>query len=481
MSAVPAYQPVAAVAAAAAAAAAAGGHGNSGGGRVGGMYDSNDGTQASSLPPMINAKSRSDLTSIDHMLEQMQTAIYENDSQLAQAGVAQPGAHYMSYRTDDSPSSVTRTSAQMQPTLGAQQRPPQQLQPPQNQHAPMTSTSESIHSSTPALTPTSSQSYASGRSPIPSHIAPLHGPIGNGAGLSSAHAIYPSLPSVSMETNYHGGAPNENTATLSGLYDSEEQRNGRRWNAGTLQRAPAGLESEPADGGAGDGVGQADPASDDTATPPAAAHKAKASKRGRKRGRVQDSRAVAETNNPLIDPALAGVGAAGPTDAATAAAAAAATAALKSPASTAGGGSGSGEITERDLEKEYTWMANMRLIEWMRGFVKKRLQEGEFEDNDHGDGDGRGGIKQEEGGGGGGGGEGNTGAATRDVIMGEGEGGERAGGEGEGGVGHDQGRARSDGHGDGVETNADARAEAAAVEDEKTKEALYPILKETAA
>src|SRR5271154_6162831 len=64
LSAIPAYQPVAA---------------------MGGGYDHADPIQANSLPPMGNAKTREDLTSIDHILEQMQATIYENDTHLAQA------------------------------------------------------------------------------------------------------------------------------------------------------------------------------------------------------------------------------------------------------------------------------------------------------------------------------------------------------------------------------------------------------------
>merc|ERR1711964_814622 len=85
--AVPAYQPVS----------------------VGGGYESEDPIQAYSLPPMGNAKTRGDLTSIDQILEQMQATIYENDTH--QTG-------YVSYRT----SSNSPPTAQM-PSAAAQSSP----------------------------------------------------------------------------------------------------------------------------------------------------------------------------------------------------------------------------------------------------------------------------------------------------------------------------------------------------------------------
>lgn len=109
--------------------------------------------------------------------------------------------------------------------------------------------------------------------------------------------------------------------------------------------------------------------SDGSSTPPASVRNAKAVAGGaavspRKR-RAQDPA------SSVIDPALSAM----ETDESAAAAVAAAS--LKSPASNLGGG----EMTERDAEKERAWVDNMRLIEWMREYVKKRLEEGDFDED----------------------------------------------------------------------------------------------------
>ena len=47
------------------------------------------------LPPMGNARTKSDLINIDQFLEQMQATVYESDDHVAAAGVAQPGATFV--------------------------------------------------------------------------------------------------------------------------------------------------------------------------------------------------------------------------------------------------------------------------------------------------------------------------------------------------------------------------------------------------
>jgi hypothetical protein len=44
---------------------------------------------------MSNVRTKNDLINIDQFLEQMQNTIYESDENVAAAGVAQPGAHYV--------------------------------------------------------------------------------------------------------------------------------------------------------------------------------------------------------------------------------------------------------------------------------------------------------------------------------------------------------------------------------------------------
>jgi hypothetical protein len=40
-----------------------------------------------------------------------------------------------------------------------------------------------------------------------------------------------------------------------------------------------------------------------------------------------------------------------------------------------------GEVSKEEAERQSMWVENMRLIEWMREFVKKCLESGEFEDD----------------------------------------------------------------------------------------------------
>ncbi len=203
--------------------------------------------------------------------------------------------------------------------------------------------------------------------------------------------MYPSLPTGSMGNGYINSSTASNAATLGGLYDGEEHR--RRYSGGLLQRAQPGPRRA-----SGDAM---DATSNGTATPPAAAQNAKAAA-GKRRGRGAASvAAAAAANNSVIDPALSGMG---PSSEESAAAAVAA-AGLKSPASNGSGG----EVTERDVEQERNWVDNMRLIEWMRKYVKGRLEEGDFdEDEQH----------------------------NKDVVMGESQG----EGEGEGGKGDGNGK-----------------------------------------
>jgi hypothetical protein len=174
------------------------------------------------LPPMSNVRTKNDLINIDQFLEQMQNTIYESDENVAAAGVAQPGAHYvhagMNYRATNSPptqlppSHVTATTSA--PMMAAQA------------HSPSVGT--------PALTPPSSaQSYTSQRSPISMHhahrVSPPHE---SGAGM------YPRLPSATVADSMGAGYPTASGAappsTLSGAYDHDDRR---RYTGGTLQRA----------------------------------------------------------------------------------------------------------------------------------------------------------------------------------------------------------------------------------------------------
>ncbi|KAJ5625844.1 hypothetical protein N7510_002153 [Penicillium lagena] len=176
------------------------------------------------LPPMSNVRSKSDLLNIDQFLEQMQNTIYESEENVAAAGVAQPGAHYvqagMHYRATNSPPTQLPSSHATATT------PVGQMMAAASAHSPSTGT--------PALTPPSSaQSYTSSRSPMemPSthRVSPPH---------ESGANMYPRLPSTSMSDSMTAGYPTSSGAappsTLGGVFDHDERR---RYTGGTLQRA----------------------------------------------------------------------------------------------------------------------------------------------------------------------------------------------------------------------------------------------------
>ncbi|KIW49238.1 hypothetical protein PV05_10934 [Exophiala xenobiotica] len=279
--AVPAYQPVS----------------------VGGGYESEDPIQAYSLPPMGNAKTRGDLTSIDQILEQMQATIYENDTHLGSSGVGQAGPGYVAYRTSNSPPGAAQV-----PTTAAHSNPTALLQ-----HQHQGSIASATDASTPGLTPPSSaQSYTSGQSPLQGHAAP------------TSSAMYPSLPSNASDMAYAAA----NSATLSGMFDNDERR---RYSGGMLQRAAPAKDKD-----------DMDIVTDGSVTPPASAMN-KQAKGKKKAGSPEDS---------VIDPALSAAEV------------------------------GTPKSDSKDPEPGEVWVQNMRLIEWMRDLIKKRLDTEQFDDDD---------------------------------------------------------------------------------------------------
>ena len=84
---------------------------------------------------------------------------------------------------------------------------------------------------------------------------------------------------------------------------------------------------------------------DGSATPPAAALNKQA--KGKKKPAPKDS---------VIDPALSG------------------------EASATGSNRSNGEVTKDDAPSERDWVQNMRLIEWMRELIKKKLESGQFDE-----------------------------------------------------------------------------------------------------
>lgn len=204
-------------------------------------------------------------------------------------------------------------------------------------HGSIASANDSVHASTPGLTPPSSaQSYTSGHSPISHHA---HTPLQ----AHASGAMYPTLPAHSGMDYANTSA--SNAATLGSMYESEDQR--RRYSGATLHRAqPARRINKAGNEDAMDG------SSEGSATPPAAARKVKGKQR------------KVSAQQMVIDPALGGE-------------------TSKTPTSER-----SGEVSKEEAERQSMWVENMRLIEWMREFVKKRLESGDFESG-NGDGAGR--------------------------------------------------------------------------------------------
>ncbi|KAF9889103.1 hypothetical protein FE257_008080 [Aspergillus nanangensis] len=279
------------------------------------------------LPPMSNVRTKNDLINIDQFLQQMQDTIYENDDNVAAAGVAQPGAHYvhggMAYRTTHSPPTQLPPSHVTATATGA----------PVMGHT----TAHSPPAGTPALTPPSSaQSYTSGRSPISlpsaSRVSPPHHDAGSG--------MYPRLPSATMPDSMTAGYPTASSAappsTLGGIFDHDERR---RYTGGTLQRArPEERRLSDAMDLSQDGKDAGD------RTPSAKARKSSSSSPGR----------IAAS---LIDPALSGSSPTG------------SEATLRTAQAAA-------EVAERS---DVQWVEKVRLIEYLRSYISERLERGEYE------------------------------------------------------------------------------------------------------
>ncbi|KAL1965394.1 hypothetical protein VTN77DRAFT_5831 [Rasamsonia byssochlamydoides] len=285
------------------------------------------------LPPMSNARTKSDLIDLDRMLDTIHTTVYENDDHVAAAGVAQPGATYIPQRV----------------VYGATQSPPMQMP---SSHATATtmattmattttassasvmapSTAHSPASATPALTPPSSaQSYTSGRSPGSySHRVspPQH---------EASTPMYPRLPSTTMQENISNGYPTTSGAappsTLSGSFEYDDHR--RRYTGGSLTRARADDYSSrmPIDSTTGDEEQAKDRVAETTSN---------------------------DISNSLIDPALHRGNSPDPEEAQRTAQAA----------------------TEAAKRAEEQWLENVRILEQLRAYIKDRLARGDYEEDD---------------------------------------------------------------------------------------------------
>nr|AFS18474.1 PacC [Penicillium digitatum] len=275
------------------------------------------------LPPMSNVRTKNDLINIDQFLEQMQNTIYESDENVAAAGVAQPGAHYvhggMNYRATHSPP-IQLPPSHMTATTSA----------------PMGAASAHSPSvGTPALSPPSSaQSYTSNRSPISMHhahrVSPPH---------ESGPGMYPRLPSATVADSMSAGYPNTSGAappsTLSVAYDHDDRR---RYTGGTLQRARPAERASPED-------------------------RMDISHDSKYDGERTPTKAALHISESLIDPALSGTSSDPDQEAAKRTAQAAT------------------EVAERDVN--VAWVEKVRLLENLRRLVSELLEAGTAEYDAH--------------------------------------------------------------------------------------------------
>ena len=165
-----------------------------------------------SLPPMDNLRTKNDLVNLDQLFATMQSTIYDNPTEIAAAGLGQPGGIHpgMGYQANQSPTGLHLPSSHNLPAA----------------------TPSSHHSGTPALTPPSSAvSNTSGNSPPSMHL--------NNMSPTSSGAMYPTLPGASTTQGYM--PPNmAPTSTLGSQFDQDQRR---RYSGGRLQKAaPASLQ-----------------------------------------------------------------------------------------------------------------------------------------------------------------------------------------------------------------------------------------------
>jgi hypothetical protein len=288
---------------------------------VGGAYSpSSLASPSYHLPPMGNARTKSDLVNIDQFLEQMQATVYESDDHVAAAGVAQPGATYvhggLSYRaTNSPPTQLPSSHATATSTAGPMMSTP-------SAHSPA--------STTLALTPPSSAQSYNSRSPVSFASGHRVSPPRQETGPT----LYPRLPSTTMPENMTAaGYPNTSSAappsTLSGVFDPDDRR---RYTGGMLQRARPAEPSSP----------EAMDLTSEQETPPA-----------------KPPAAPDRFSNSLIDPALHSGGSPDP-DATRVALVA----------------------TEAAERAEEQWVENVRLIENLRRYIGDRLARGDYENEE---------------------------------------------------------------------------------------------------
>lgn len=220
-----------------------------------------------SLPPMDNLRTKNELVNLDQLFATMQSTIYDNPTEISQAGLGQPGA-------------VPAANMGYHPTQS-----PTVLQPPSAHQAAATPSSH--HSGTPALTPPSSAvSNTSGNSPPSMHL--------NTMSPNTSGGMYPTLSGPSGTQGYvpSSMAP---TPTLGSQFDQGQRR---RYSGGQLRKAAPASHSrtKPEDA--------MDTTSDGVATPKNAITSSSSSDAART-PKVEDQQSTNFSSSNL-DPALGG-------------------------------------------------------------------------------------------------------------------------------------------------------------------------------
>lgn len=167
-----------------------------------------------SLPMVPNLRTKNDLLNADHVFQAMQSTIYDNANSVAQAGLGQPGAHFVQRQSHSPPGlHLPNThNASFTPNIRA-------------------SPTHSNHDGTPALTPPSSAgSHDSDHSPRSIHS-------NGGISRVSPVGMYPTLPGSTSDSMSHlsSMAP---TSTLRSQPEYQHRHGGGRLQKAAPSRSP---------------------------------------------------------------------------------------------------------------------------------------------------------------------------------------------------------------------------------------------------
>lgn len=271
--------------------------------------------------PLPNLRTKSDLVNIDQFLDQLQTTVYENSNHAAAAGVAQAGTHILhsgiGFRSSNSPPGVHGQAHQ-----------------PSASHATAATPLSAPTTETPALTPASSVlSYTSGQSPNSVHSSHTISPTSR----ASAGSMYPTLPSVTAMSDMPSNYPATSSAAPSALapYNQDSRR---RLSEHLLQKSAPDHDqrsNDPMD------------TSDDQASTPRDHGSRRSS------GAPEVQRLSIQSPGAALDPSL------------------------RSPSQH----SASSSDHNMSESMQESWVENIRIIERLRGFIKEKLERGDFDDS----------------------------------------------------------------------------------------------------